>query len=104
MGEVIDHQDVDGEQAGTDEYQDVPRPQTQAFGHTQEIEPCQCQQDTYPYERTAFFTEKQAQYRDNDDVKGGEKARFPYRGIDDSKLLETACKAESQSTADTAPQ
>ena len=70
--------------------------------NAQKVKTDQCHCNSSPDEFAAFFAKKQTDDRYNYDITGGNKSGFSDSGIFDAKLLEVACKAEQDTTADTA--
>ena len=95
---------MQGKQESTDQYQKfaLADGKSLSWSQTKKIKSTQGKNDSNPDKRAAFLFQKDTDDRNNDNVTGGDKAGFTNAGVFDAKLLEVACKAEQDTTADTA--
>ena len=104
---------MQGKQESTDQYQKfaLADGKSLSWSQTKKIKSTQGKNDSNPDKRAAFLFQKDTglpllyfSLSDDelDNVTGGDKAGFTNAGVFDAKLLEVACKAEQDTTADTA--
>lgn len=103
-GEMIDDQNMQRKKYCTDQDEQFSLSDGEALTWCQaeKIQSTQGKNYRDPDEGTAFSLQKDPEYGNNDDVTGSDKTGFSNGGIFDSKLLKIACKAEQNTTADTA--
>lgn len=101
---MIDDQNMYGKKKSTDQNQKFSFSNSKSLsrGQAKKIKTAQRQNDSDPDKRAAFFSEKNADYRNDDNITGSNKSGFSYSCVFDSKLLKITCQAENDATADTA--
>ena len=99
QGEVINDQNMDGKQDGTDEDQEIPKLDGQALRNAEKIEADDGQHYADPDEQAAPSFEEQPKERDDDDIEGRNEPRLAHGCIHDADLLKTACEAEHHAAA-----
>ena len=101
---MIDDQNMYGKKKSTDQNQKFSFSNSKSLsrGQAEKIKTAQRQNDSDPDKRAAFFSEKNADYRNDDNITGSNKSGFSYSCVFDSKLLKITCQAENDATADTA--
>ena len=101
---MIDDQNMYGKKKSTDQNQKFSFSNSKSLSRSQtkKIKSTQGKNDSNPDKRAALLFQKDTDDRNNDNVTGGDKAGFTNAGVFDAKLLEVACKAEQDTTADTA--
>ena len=99
---MIDDQNMYGKKKSTDQNQKFSFSNSKSLsrGQAEKIKTAQRQNDSDPDKRAAFFSEKNADYRNDDNITGSNKSGFSYRCVLYSDLLQVTCYTKCQSTTD----